>query len=79
MFGGYLPVDTHNRKLFFKTSRQLGAQREEDAHTKRTVTKGINRYLTKTEIRGQCASKLLAPSIREELDYVWNCWLYWSK
>jgi hypothetical protein len=36
MFGGYLPVEMHNRKFFFKTLRQLGAQREENAHTKLT-------------------------------------------
>jgi hypothetical protein len=80
MFGGYLPVDMHNRKFFFKTSRQLGAQREENAHTKRTGKKGINRYLTKTEIRGQvCLQSSLAPCIREEIENVWNCWLYWKK
>jgi hypothetical protein len=52
MFGGYLPVEMHNRKFFLKTLRRLNAQREENAHTKYTA-KGINRYLTKTEMRGQ--------------------------
>jgi hypothetical protein len=48
MFGGYLPVAMHNRKFFFKTSRQLGAQREGDAHIIRTQQKkGIDRYLYK--------------------------------
>ena len=48
MFGGYLPVAMHNRKFFFKTSGRLGAQRERNAHTIRTLEKkGIDRYLYK--------------------------------
>lgn len=34
MFGGYLPVERTTDCFFFKTSRQLGAQREGNAHTK---------------------------------------------
>jgi hypothetical protein len=67
MFGGYLPVETHNRKFFFKTLRQLGAQREEVAKTKINLKKGIDRYLKKSEIRGQVRlQSILAPFIREE-------------
>lgn len=34
MFGGYLPVERTTDCFFFKTLRQLGAQREGNAHTK---------------------------------------------
>jgi hypothetical protein len=39
MFGGCLPVAMHNRKFFFKTLGQPGAQGEENAQTNGTVKK----------------------------------------
>jgi hypothetical protein len=39
MFGGYLPVERTTDYFFFKTPRQLGAQREENAHTKHSNKK----------------------------------------
>jgi hypothetical protein len=39
MFGGYLPVERTTDCFFFKTSRQLGAQREGNAHTKHSNKK----------------------------------------
>ncbi len=39
MFGGYLPVERTTDCFFFKTPRQLGAQREENAHTKHSNKK----------------------------------------
>lgn len=46
-----------------KHLRQLGAQREDAAQTK----KGIDGYLKRTEIRGQVRLRcILAPYIREE-------------
>jgi hypothetical protein len=47
MFGGYLPVERTTDCFFFKTLRQLDAQREENAHNKNSYKKekGIFRYL----------------------------------
>lgn len=39
MFGGYLPVERTTVSFFFKTLRQLSAQREENAHTNYCKTK----------------------------------------
>ena len=56
MFGGYLPVERTTDCFFFKTPRQLGAQREGNAHTKHS-NKKKKRYIQipfkRTEIRGQ--------------------------
>jgi hypothetical protein len=54
MFGGYLPVERTTDYFFFKTPRQLGAQREENAHTKHSYKKeeGIYRYLSKNRDKG---------------------------
>jgi hypothetical protein len=54
MFGGYLPVERTTDYFFFKTPRQLGAQREENAHTKHSniLEKGIYRYLSKNRDKG---------------------------
>lgn len=57
MFGGCLPVETHNRKFFFKTPRQLGEQREEYANLIRNINFDIR------DKGASCASKLLAPTI----------------
>jgi hypothetical protein len=39
MFGGYLPVESTTVNFFLKTSRQLGAQREENAQNNNTGKK----------------------------------------
>lgn len=41
MFGGYLPVERTTANFFFKTLRQLGAQRGENAHIKTNVFKKV--------------------------------------
>lgn len=54
MFGGYLPVERTTDCFFFKTLRQLGAQREGNAHTKHSnKKKKVYTDTFQTEIRGQ--------------------------
>jgi hypothetical protein len=82
MFGGYLPVERTTDYFFFKTPRQLGAQREENAHPKHSNKKeeGIYRYLSKTEIRGQGEPpKRSCPLYQGGKENVWNCWIYWNE
>lgn len=65
MFGGYLPVERTTDYFFFKTPRQLGAQREENAHTKGSnKKKKVYTDTFKNRDKGaRCASKAFLPPV----------------
>jgi hypothetical protein len=80
MFGGYLPVGDAQPKI---SSLKHGGN---SVHKKKNMRilkvmfqKGIDRYLTKTLIRGQVLPpKHTAPCLGRKQKNVWNCWIYWE-